>query len=244
MKHLLASALYTLYRILDPLFRFPDVSVLVYHSISEDDSPTSVSAEVFTRHLQHLKDREHVFVSLDEVVKGAAPKSVALTFDDGYADFETHALPIMEKFNAPCAVFVMGDREASRARLGNDVPLLLESTLEKLEKHPLVTIGYHGRSHADMRHLKGAPLHVEIARPEGMHYFAFAGGSYTHEALHVLENEGYAAAFSIKPGLITARSHRFLLQRNVILKGMTMHDVHLRVTRAIEWYARMARWFK
>ena len=60
--------------------------------------------------LRWLKDRRVDFVSLDEAVERLrAPATgpfAAFTFDDGYADNLTHALPIMERFGAPFTVYV------------------------------------------------------------------------------------------------------------------------------------------
>ena len=60
--------------------------------------------------LRWLKANGVEFVSLDEAIaRLAAPRSglfAAFTFDDGYLDNLTHALPVMERHNAPFTVFV------------------------------------------------------------------------------------------------------------------------------------------
>lgn len=250
LKKILMTFLYAVYRVLDPIFHFQDVSILTYHSISDSPIDTAVEPSEFEKQLAYLKEKGHSFVSLKEVVdcftKGTSlgGKSVAITFDDGYADFETHALPILSKYNAPATIFVMSDEAASRPRLGNDIPMLSEEALERLKNNPQVEIGFHGKTHANVRNLTGADLQDEMKRPEGIRFFAFAGGSYTRDAIDIARKEGYAAACSIKPGLITKRSEQYLLQRNVITRSMTPHDVEFRTTRAIEWYARGSRWFK
>lgn len=60
--------------------------------------------------LRWLREEEFDFVNLDEavrrlVVRDARPFA-AFTFDDGYADNLTHALPLMERFEAPFTVYV------------------------------------------------------------------------------------------------------------------------------------------
>jgi peptidoglycan/xylan/chitin deacetylase (PgdA/CDA1 family) len=60
--------------------------------------------------LRWLKDEGLDFVTLDEAVRRLDGDNhspfACFTFDDGYADNLTRALPIMEKFNAPFTVFV------------------------------------------------------------------------------------------------------------------------------------------
>jgi peptidoglycan/xylan/chitin deacetylase (PgdA/CDA1 family) len=249
MKKIAASVLYVLYRILDPFFRFQDVSVLAYHSISDASIDTAVSPTEFEKQLAYVQAKGHSFVALSVVVdwyvegKTLPRKAVAITFDDGYADFESNALPILSKFSAPATVFVMGDADASRPQLGNNIPLLSSDSVERLRAHPLVEVASHGKSHANLRFLSGGVLKEEMYR-QRERFFAFPGGSYSPAAVRLAEELGYDAAFSIKPGLITKKSNRFLMQRNVILRGMSVRDVAKRTTRAHEWYARLSRWFK
>jgi peptidoglycan/xylan/chitin deacetylase (PgdA/CDA1 family) len=60
--------------------------------------------------LARLRQLDLDFVTLDEAVKRlsepVARPFAAFTLDDGYADNLTRALPIMEKFAAPCTVYV------------------------------------------------------------------------------------------------------------------------------------------
>ncbi len=60
--------------------------------------------------LSWLKDNGVQFVSLDEAMQRLSQPSprrfCAFTFDDGYADNLTHALPLMERFGAPFTVYV------------------------------------------------------------------------------------------------------------------------------------------
>ncbi len=250
LKKIIAAFLYGVYRMLNPLFQFQDISILTYHSISDATIDIAVMPANFEKHLALLKGKGDAFVSLAQIVtwlKHGAPlprRAVALTFDDGYADFETAALPILEKFGAPAAMFIMSDAETSRPRLGNDLPLLTRESIERLRTNPLVAFGFHGRTHANVAKLSTEELRTEMARPDNMRYFAYPGGSYSHEAMRIAKELGYDAAFAIKPGLVTKESNPYLIQRNVIERDMRNWEVMMRVTKAFEWYSRLSRWFK
>jgi peptidoglycan/xylan/chitin deacetylase (PgdA/CDA1 family) len=89
--------------------------IFMLHSTVEDagsylEQGIRCPVATLQRTLCWLRDNGVDFVSLDEAVErlGQSPtgKFCAFTFDDGYADNLTHALPIMESFAAPFTVYV------------------------------------------------------------------------------------------------------------------------------------------
>jgi peptidoglycan/xylan/chitin deacetylase (PgdA/CDA1 family) len=89
--------------------------IFALHSVVDDgtfypDHTLRCPTGQLERSLRWLKDEGLDFVPLDEAVRrldGDDRRPFAcFTFDDGYADNLTRALPVMEKFNAPFTVFV------------------------------------------------------------------------------------------------------------------------------------------
>jgi peptidoglycan/xylan/chitin deacetylase (PgdA/CDA1 family) len=96
--------------------------VIGYHRVVEDFASSAemsipsmlVSLRMLERHLDWI-GRRFQFVSLDEL--GARLESgerldkpiAAITFDDGYRDFYSLALPLLKKKGVPAAVFVVTD---------------------------------------------------------------------------------------------------------------------------------------
>lgn len=245
MKRFLLITLYLIRTILRPLFGFQEVSILAYHSISGDSADTTLSADEFEKQLALLKKHGHTFVSLAQIrswqcAGNALPrKAVALTFDDGYADTLYAALPILQRFNAPATVFVVGNRSAYQSRVSPR--LLSNEELEELGANSLIEIGYHTSTHPDLRILDTEALEKECAAPFPVRYFAYPGGNYSSESIFILEGIGYDSAFSIKPDLVTANQDRYLIARCVVTKDMTPFDVLMRTTKAIHWYRLIRR---
>jgi len=83
--------------------------VLCYHSVHPNRQYASSTPEVFERHVQWLKAHCHV-TSLANVVAnrntGTSRPLVAITFDDGYEDNHSYALPILSKHGVPATFFI------------------------------------------------------------------------------------------------------------------------------------------
>lgn len=88
--------------------------VLLYHrvcSLDSDPQLLSVSPENFYDQVSYLK-KEYALLTADEFAdfvtrnKSLPPKSILLTFDDGYADNFKTALPILESLGAQALFFI------------------------------------------------------------------------------------------------------------------------------------------
>lgn len=87
--------------------------VLLYHRVADDpvDSQLlAVSPENFDAHLKELAENYRVLPLhqlLEESSKGRLPTdTLAITFDDGYLDNLTNALPLLEKYGLHATIFV------------------------------------------------------------------------------------------------------------------------------------------
>jgi peptidoglycan/xylan/chitin deacetylase (PgdA/CDA1 family) len=97
-------------------FRYAGPGIIFgLHSISGNgpsgpDEFLSCPIEALEHTLSWLRDNGIEVICLDEAIKrlggSSADKFCVFTFDDGYADNLTHALPIMESFDAPFTVYV------------------------------------------------------------------------------------------------------------------------------------------
>lgn len=91
---------------------YEKIPILMYHRIAAISGDyLSIYPEVFEQHLLYLKKRGLTTITLgtlfDCMQKGQAvpPGSVILTFDDGYLDNYTNALPLLKKYKMKAIVF-------------------------------------------------------------------------------------------------------------------------------------------
>ena len=150
-------------RVFDPLLGWPLIRlarlraggvVLLYHRVSPEDGPDSppLHPETFREHLDLLTELFDVLPLAEFVARLATRRSLraccALTFDDGYADFLTGALPALVAKRLPATHFLVFDsvltgRPPWNTRLARlfrlDTPPATERpsrTLERLSQMP------------------------------------------------------------------------------------------------------------
>lgn len=84
------------------------VVVLIYHRVAclpDDPQLLAVTPEHFAAQMRYLRDHFPV-LGFDADWSGVREPSVVVTFDDGYADNFTAALPIMEDSELPATFFI------------------------------------------------------------------------------------------------------------------------------------------
>ncbi len=100
--------------------------VLIYHKINDHPANLlSISTGLFRRQIQYLAAHYNV-VPLAEIAANVAegkhfsPRTVAISFDDGYLDNYTNALPILAEFGLPATIFIPAGRIGSGNILDHD----------------------------------------------------------------------------------------------------------------------------
>ena len=88
----------------------------MYHMISDQlakgkKSGLRVSSEMFEKQLKYFKDNGWKFIKMSELKNHEKEnKVVAITFDDGYLDNYSQALPLLKKYDACATLYLVIDR--------------------------------------------------------------------------------------------------------------------------------------
>ena len=80
------------------------IPVLLYHSISDDNSRMSLKVNIFENQIKYLKNNGYTSINFDEIDQ-SAKKQIIITFDDGYKDVLVNALPILKKYDFKATCF-------------------------------------------------------------------------------------------------------------------------------------------
>lgn len=139
--------------------------VLAMHGIDPNprpDGPAFATPEVFREQIRWLQDRGYRFLTFAELVGqalagGLPARSVCLSFDDGYVNNHTHALPILLEHGVP-ATFFVASAGVGRAAEGGNVLYRVAVGARMMEPGHLremaalgMEIGSHTRSHVHVR---------------------------------------------------------------------------------------------
>jgi peptidoglycan/xylan/chitin deacetylase (PgdA/CDA1 family) len=141
--------------------------VLMYHSIGpchDDPYQVTVSPRRFAAQLALLSRLGLRGCSLRELLTEPGPGKVGLTFDDGYRDFATTALPLLTAHGFGATVYALAGRlggDNGFEAAGPRKPLLTAAELRAVAAAG-VEIGSHGLLHRHLTSLSEAELEAEV----------------------------------------------------------------------------------
>ena len=143
-------------------------AILTYHSIDDSGSPISVGTAAFHRHAAWLRSGRVRVTALPDLLQlDPDADAVAITFDDGFANFATLAAPALA--GLPVTLFVVTDHVGRSNDWGGTpqpgvpvLPLLDWPTLRRLAAAG-VTVGAHTQTHPDLTSLPPERVRGELS---------------------------------------------------------------------------------
>jgi biofilm PGA synthesis lipoprotein PgaB len=137
-----------------------DFTVLAYHDVVDSRSELTndaVTVRNLAMQFDWLRENGYRVVSLDDVLaaqrgeKPLPPRSVVITFDDGYRSFYTHVYPLLTAFKYPAVFSVVGSflnvPPRAQVRYGSTLvareDFVTWAQLREMQRSGLVEIGSH-----------------------------------------------------------------------------------------------------
>ena len=193
--------------------------VLMYHSISRPEGENDAlctSPERFEAQMLHLKRHDLRGVSMRELCRamtsGNARGLVGLTFDDGYEDFLSTALPTLETLGFSATLFVvagmLGEENTWEHRGGPVARLrLLEADGVREVSERGMEVGSHSVTHPRLSGLDRETLIYEVGDSRQMlseilnapvEGFCYPYGNVDGPAVQAARRAGYVYAVATK----------------------------------------------
>ena len=228
------------------------VAILCYHSVDAAwESPLAVSPAAFERDCRWLRTTRRVATATqlaEAMAQGrSSRRAVAVTFDDGFADFLDQAMPILQRHDVPVTLFVVaatltdGNGGATWLRpQPEDAPATLTAEQVCHLRDLGVDIGNHSWAHHDLRELteqeclrdltdSRALLEDTLRQPVPL--LAYPYGFHAPHVRRAAQAAGHSFAFSL-PEKREFRG-RYAVPRAGIYRGNSA--VALRV-KSSNWY--------
>lgn len=210
--------------------------ILMYHGTprGEPSSRYSLNETSFARQLDILSEMGWHTARISELItlETLPPKTVFITFDDGYKDNFEYAFPHLMDRGMTATWYVVtgkvGERadwldfkNASEAVLMNarDLRSMLDAGME---------IGSHTISHPDLKQCEAAHLSAEVIESKrqledllshDVATFAYPFGRFSEAAVERVREAGYRFACSVRAGFYNPEVHPLLLPRVTVFRG-------------------------
>lgn len=204
---------------------FDGVIVLEYHRVHDDDSIYSISPNLFDQQMQYLAQNGYTVISLEQLEDGLtnkAPlpsKSVLITFDDGYEDNYSSALPILEKYNMHSVVFIIVDKVGQQNYLTWDEIKEMQARNTEIESHTLSHQSLLGLNLDEQKkEIEASKFILEQHLGHPVTYFSYPYGDFNSSMFSLLQNAGYHGAFSGITGINFPGQNTFAIKRVDVLK--------------------------
>jgi peptidoglycan/xylan/chitin deacetylase (PgdA/CDA1 family) len=221
--------------------------VAMYHSVgdcSDDPYRVTVTPGRLDEQLGRLRRWGLRGVSVADLLaaraRGGGRDLVGLTFDDGYADFLGHALPVLRRHGCGATLFVLPGRlggDNAWDPLGPRKPLLTADGVRRAAAEG-IEIGSHGLTHVDLTRSGEAVLRAEVADSRArleevtggpVAGFCYPYGSVDRRAADAVRDAGYTYACAIDPGGLGGRyalPRVYVGQHDTAVRLFLKHRLH------------------
>lgn len=214
---------------------YQTVPILCYHRLGTVGGKMAVSPSNFAAQMEWLSKNDYRVIKLSQLsgyLEGKEPlppKSVVITFDDGYESVYKFAYPVLRKLGLPATMFVYTDFVGA----GGDA--VSWPQLAEMQASGLMDIQSHSKSHRNLierttgenedRYKRN--LDTETAGPRDLieqklstsgqvRHYAYPFGDANEQVLDALTRQKYTLAVTVNPGGNAFFAQPLMLRRTMI----------------------------
>ncbi len=203
-----------------------------------------VSPKLFADHMAYLHDHAYTPMTVTQAIctlyreEYVLPeRPVVLTFDDGFADFFTAALPVLKQYNFAATLyvstaFVNGTSRWLQYERETTRPMLTWEQLAEISASR-VECGAHSHSHPQLDTLRYTEVRDEILQSKrlledhlGQEVFSFAYpfGYHTRQVRQLVREAGYTSACAVRHAMSSETDDPFALARLMVRTDSSIEE--------------------
>lgn len=201
--------------------------IIMYHQVlpgAKYEYRLAVSVNTLERQMRFLKKHSYNVITVEELADlirlkaKIPPKTVAITFDDGYEDNYIHAFPILKKYGIPATFFVIVEEIGNRQKkkFGWD-------EIKEMQDSGIVIIGSHTMGPEPLVNIKSdeeikrqifeSKRILEERLGRKVNAFSYPEGGFNPKIRQLVIDAGYKAAVATNPGINYPNDDIFALKR-------------------------------
>lgn len=227
------------------------VPILMYHRIADVPGDRNcLPADRFAWQLAYLHKHQYHTLSLAELAAyldngtPLPPRSVLLTFDDGYKDNLTAALPLLQKYNMCAVVFPISGwlgRANEWEQLGKSATVTMSLDELRIWQRAGMDIASHTVDHPFLNVCDTARQQYELAASKReleqklqtpIEFLCYPYGRFNEQTIKLAKENGYKGAFAIFENVSLLKLNPFALPRVPIPSGQKKWEFKLKVSSA------------
>ena len=160
----------------------------------------SIAPDSFEKILQYLSKNGYHTIHLSDLEnRKVPPKSIILSFDDGYEDFYTTALPLLNKYNFTASTAII-------TNMMDGTRYMSPAQIQEIDKAGIEILS-HTVHHADLstdplqqKEITDSKNYLEKLLGKTITGFVYPAGKYNDQTLKFLKDAGYQFALTEHAG--------------------------------------------
>ena len=235
----------------------------MYHALEPDNSVIAVSPAIFSRQMRWLHDNHYRTLSLSTLTQyldqkqALPPRSVVITFDDGFESVYSHAFPILSEYNFSATIFLVSDYCGGQNNWPNQpalVPpqrLMRWSQIQEMDRHG-IEFGGHTLSHPWLNRLTVNQVVLEVQESKAaiedklghaIEHFAYPYGQF-NDVIKTMVGDVYRSACTTQLGMVDLTSDPLALAR--IEAQYVSHPLIFQklLAPSFSYYLLLRRWLR
>jgi peptidoglycan/xylan/chitin deacetylase (PgdA/CDA1 family) len=218
----------------------------MYHSISQSANPKfkqyTVAPALFAAQMDFLHQHAYTPLNATQLINALTGMSalpnrpVAITFDDGFADFYQHALPVLRRCKFTATLYITTGFVAKTSRWmqregETERPMLNWNQIAEISNAG-IECGAHSHSHPKLDTLPLPVVRDEIARSKELiedhvgqkvSSFAYPFGYYTPAVRQLVQETGFSSACTMNLTTSSYTTEHFALERLMVTPSTSIN---------------------
>jgi peptidoglycan/xylan/chitin deacetylase (PgdA/CDA1 family) len=227
------------------------IPILLYHSVDVQASPAyrtwCVDPALFAEHLDMIDDLGFTCLTMSDLVDAAArdelpDRPLAITFDDGRADFSEYAVPLLAERGLPATMYLVtgcigGTSSWLPIDAERDQPMMSWADVAALASVGIES-GAHTVTHPQLdlvgverarREITESRQHLEQQLGAPVRSFAYPHGFHTRQVSELVAEAGFDSACAVRDTWSHVGEDRFGLSRLVVRDTTSTDDLWTRL---------------